>query len=381
MKRYFTVISRFCLVPAVFALFGAFTGHAQEATEPESPWDSKAAVVLSYRSLGESRFSALPWARFREQMDMLAEDGHTVVALGDILNAQKNGAPLPALPVALTLDSQDRETLDAAVPFLTARRWPFTLFFDPNLIDRGTPGTASWEELRALARLSNATLGLRLSSFSPLPSGPSRADILSRVNSARTRYREELGGAVPRFLSWPADLGQQKLREILLEHGFEAAFGPQSGIVSPAADRFALPRFDAAESFSDPERFRTVIRALPMPVIDLAPDGGVLSENPPNVGFSLAPGLNADIKRLSCFASGIGRIVPQVLGKRRVELRFSSPLEPGPTHLHCTLPSHSEDQDGKIRQRWLGLVFVVPPAAAAAGHADKDPGESGLTGE
>jgi hypothetical protein len=117
----------------------------------------------------------------------------------------------------------------------------------------------------------------------------------------------------------------------------------------------ALPRFTMTDDFGDLDRFRLTAGALPLPVTDVVPeDSGNLAQNPPAIGFTVAPEVK-DLSRLSCFVSDIGRTGVMRPGGGRVEIRLEAPLQDRRTRVNCTLPD-----GGNSRWRWFGMLLVLP---------------------
>ncbi len=334
------------------------------AEEPETLWDTKSAAILSWYGIDEEAdpSTTLSFDRFREQINLLIENEQPVLPLTDVAHAIASQRDLPPMAVALTFDGGRRSILKRAIPLLVEKGLPFTVFFASDLADRAAPGYLSWDDLRALQKMPGVTIGIHPSAYGRALTA-SRGEILRQINTARTRFREELSaneGRPPTLLAWPFGIYTKKDRDLVQEQGFDAALGQQSGIASPAADLFALPRFMMTEDYGDIDRFRTIARALPLPATSFAPEDPILSENPPAIGFTVAPELEPQLGTLSCFTSGLGRTKPQIVGKNRIELRFPAPFEPGRVRINCTMPSNTDDPDGVARWRWLGFLFTVP---------------------
>ena len=100
--------------------------------------------------------------------------------------------------------------------------------------------------------------------------------------------------------------------------------------------------------------FRLKINALGLPVADVIPrDPYLRAENPPAVGFSVDPSVGR-LDSLACYHSQFGKVEFDLLGKRRVEIRFPGPFKAGRARLNCTMPG------GDGRWRWIGMQFNVP---------------------
>ena len=136
-----------------------------------------------------------------------------------------------------------------------------------------------------------------------------------------------------------------------------AAFGQNSGVVHDTVHAFEYPRFAFNENYGSVDRLKLAINSLPIPVTDITPESGVLTENPPLTGFTVLPGVEP-LSRLSCFASGMGKVKTITLG-RRIEVRLPQAFAGNRGRINCTMPD-IVDGDETGRWRWLGRQFIKP---------------------
>ena len=165
-------------------------------------------------------------------------------------------------------------------------------------------------------------------------------------------------GRRPVLFAYPYGETSLRLMKQVKAAEMKAAFGQQSGAITPAHNIWYLPRFAINERYGEEGRFRQVLNSLGLAVTDVTPYDPHLGQrdgdNPPAMGFTMP----SDIKRgdeLACYHSDIGRIEKMTrLGPHRVELRFDDAFGPGRTRVNCTVPG----PDG--RWRWFGTLFYVP---------------------
>lgn len=337
-------------------------GHA--ATQ----WDDKSAVIFAYQRIGDDAFpdASLRTDQFETHIRELTSGDYTVMGLPEIVKALRERAILPPRTVALTFEGAHRSILDAAVPLLLKNNLPFTVFVSADAEGSESPEYLSWEEIRKLRKNPNITIGIQPGGYGRL-TGKGRAEILRALNGARASYRDALGEEAALF-AYPFGEYDETYHKIVMEQGFKAAFGQQSGVAYPDADLFALPRFTMTEDYGDLDRFRMTARALPLPVTDIEPGNTEVSANPPSIGFTVDPSLKKTLKSLSCFASGIGRPALEIIGESRVELRMGLPFDEDRIRINCTMPG-PPPQDALEEQswRWFGMLLNLP--AAGTGHA------------
>lgn len=310
------------------------------------------AVVFSYDRFGEDQSPSISIRldQFEAHLEELTSGDYEVLPLPRILEALRTGKPLPDRAVAITIDEASRSAFQEAWPRLKAAGLPFTLFVATDPVDRGSPVHMSWAEIRQLAAAGVTIGGLGPSTQSLVPR--SAAEVAAELRRMSDRFQAELG-RIPTIFAYPQGEFSLATRGVVVDQGFVAAFGQQSGVLHPQADRWSLPRFVMNETFGSVDRFRLAANALPLPVQDLTPDDPLLTVNPPPLGFTIGDELG-DTSRLACFAAGQGRTVLERIAEDRIEVRIKDPFPPGRARVNCTLPTN----DG--RWRWLGVQFLVP---------------------
>ncbi|CAK0749275.1 Chitooligosaccharide deacetylase [Azospirillaceae bacterium] len=352
MARNLRYIPSFFVQTLWFALsVSAGLGATIESAFPASA--SGSAVIFSYNLFGEDRSPAnsIRLDQFEAHLEELKSEDYTVLPLSRIINALRSGEPLPDRTVAITIDDASRSVFRDAFPRLRAAGVPFTLFVASDPIDRHVGTHMTWAELRALVNAGVAIGALPASgaAMAEQTDEENHADILRTMKRLQTEL-----GVTPAFFAYPYGEYSLQVRSRVIDHGFEAAFGQQSGVASPRSDRFALPRFILNEAYGSIERFQIAANALPLPVTDITPVDPVLAgNNPPNFGFSVSNDIS-DVARLACFASGQGRTLLERLDVNRIEVRIADPFPPGRARINCTLPA----EEG--RWRWLGVQFFIP---------------------
>jgi len=310
------------------------------------------ASVFVYTRFGEDRNPNVNTRidQFEAHLDELSGEEYHVLPLPRIIEALRNGTPLPDRTVAITIDDASRSAYEEAAPRLRAAGMPFTLFVASDPIDRGAHGYMSWDQVRALAN-AGVTIGAMTASALPM-AGRAPAELKADLRRIRERLAAELGTA-PQLLAYPAGEYSLAVRNLIEAEGFAAAFGQQSGVAHNRADLYALPRFFMNEAFGSTERFELAANALPLPVTDATPDDPVIVDNPPNVGFTVPADLT-HLDRLACFASGQGRTRLERIDSNRFEIRLSEPFPPGRARINCTMPADEE------RWRWYGVQLFIP---------------------
>lgn len=322
--------------------------------------DDSAAVIFAYQRVGEDAGAQgnISLELFRQHMQELKNGGYTVLPLQSVAEAIKETKPLPVRAVAITFDGASRLTLDNVAPVLREYGFPYTVFFASDMADGQNAGHLDWEELKKLQKDKHVTLGILPAVYQHMVTSSEEANT-AIINRAVSKYRE-MFGQEPLFFAWPYGEHSTALEKQIATYPFLAAFGQHSGVAHAGQKMTALPRFTMTDRFGDIERFRLTANALPLPVSAAIPQDVLLSQNPPDlIGFSVTPELT-DLSKLSCFATGFGKIALKKPGGNRVELRFDEPYDDRRIRINCTLPESGVFAGETPVWRWHGMLLVNP---------------------
>ncbi|HYD19134.1 MAG TPA: polysaccharide deacetylase family protein [Patescibacteria group bacterium] len=320
--------------------------------------DRSSAIVFVYQRVGEETVqnSSISVDQFRAHINELKAGGYKVLPLSRIVSAVRAGEALPQNTIGITFDGAYLSTINNAIPMLDESGLPYTIFFSTDMADAPAPGHASWAQLKSLRGDQLAGFGIMPSSYTHM-AGQTPAQNAAIINKAVTRYRDEMREE-PEFFAYPYGEYSVAVKKALADYPFKAAFALQSGVVHGKSDFLALPRFIMTDSFGDLERFRLTANALPLPVSDVIPEDMIVRENPPMIGFTVSPELHS-LTKLSCFASGIGKLDIARAGSGRVEIRFKAPLQDRRTRVNCTLPDETIIPGRPQSWRWFGMQLIA----------------------
>lgn len=309
------------------------------------------AVILNYHRFGESDYPStnIKLDQFEAHLEELRKQRYTVLPVSEIVEKVGRGEKLPDRTVGITIDDAYASVYNAAWPRLKAANFPFTLFVATDPVDRAAPGYMTWDQIRELAE-AGVTIGSQTKSHPHLPTIPLEA-VKRELDGSNARFITELGNR-PSLFAYPYGEFDLNVRDLVVDRGFKAAFGQNSGVMHTLLDGFALPRFALNERFGGIDRFRLIANALPLPVTDVLPADPVLGDNPPAFGFTVSPEIS-NLTGLACFASSEGEVRLERL-ERRVEVRFEEPFPPGRSRVNCTMPGPED------RWRWFGMQFMIP---------------------
>lgn len=323
---------------------GPFQVGAAQAQE-------SSAVILMYHRFGESDYPStnIKLDQFEAHIEELRKQRYTILPVSEIVEKVGGGQKLPDRTVGITIDDAYASVYQSAWPRLKAAKFPFTLFVATDPVDRAAPGYMTWDQIRELAE-AGVTIGSQTKSHLHLPTIALEA-VKRELDGSNARFVAELGKR-PLLFAYPYGEFDLNVRDLVIDRGFKAAFGQNSGVMHTLLDGFALPRFALNERFGGIDRFRLIANALPLPVTDVLPANPVLGDNPPAFGFTVSSEVS-NLNGLACFASSEGEVRLERL-ERRVEVRFQEPFPPGRPRVNCTMPGPED------RWRWFGMQFMVP---------------------
>jgi peptidoglycan/xylan/chitin deacetylase (PgdA/CDA1 family) len=353
MKREYTGLRQ--LVTGAILAYALLFSVPVFAAVPE---DKSAAVIFMYQRIGEDGVpqSNISVDQFKEHLNELKKDGYSVLPLAKIIDAAKNGEPLPPKTVGITFEGAYQATLANAAPLLEEAQMPFTVFFASDAVDNNNTGHMTWDQIKKLKENKLISFGILPASYEHLVNDtPGQGAAL--VNRAVSRYREMLGVA-PDFFAYPYGEVSAALKKQIATYKFKAAFGQQSGVVYKGSDFTALPRFTMTDDYGDLDRFMLTAHALPLPVSDVVPEDTVIAQNPPVIGFTVAAEIH-NLAKLACFASGLeGKLPLTRIDSNRIEIRPPQSFTDRRTRINCTLPNEAFTPGEEPNWRWFGLLLT-----------------------
>lgn len=312
-------------------------------------------VVLQYHHVSDSTPPATSTSvsLFRSQLEMIAELGLDVVGLLEATQQTLSGNQPRENRIAITFDDAYESVYHQAAPLLQARGFPYTIFVNTDAV--GGPGYMTWAQLRELAARPGVTIANHSADHGHLAQKPgeSRADWQARItdslDSAQQALERELGASAPMF-AYPYGEFDKALEQEMSDRGWYA-FGQQSGAIGPKTAPTRLPRFPMANAYGQLGSLEDKLRSQAFPIKTAALPDGVISENPPELSFPLVEPLKAG--RLTCFASGMGRIDFEV-ADGVVTVQAPDRFDSRRFRYNCTHPAG----DGRyfwLSQQWLDL--------------------------
>lgn len=309
-----------------------------------------AAVIVQYHHVDAETPAATSISPdlFAQHMAYLAENDFEVWALPRLLEALKNGEPMPGKVVAITFDDGYESVYSEALPVLRKHDFPFTVFVNTALV--GGAGYMGWDVLRELAdeghtianhTVSHAHLVRRLEDETV---AQWQVRIKREMSEPEAVLRDKLGHS-PKLLAYPYGEYNHRVQVLAKELGL-IAFAQHSGAFDENADWQAVPRFAFGGGYTAMAGFIDKVNSLPMSLKSVrVSDGEGQQLADPLLPMAVSrPVLTLRLntperaQQVNCFASGQGRIDVQAEGDT-VSTRPERALPVGRSRINCTAAS------------------------------------------
>lgn len=313
-------------------------------------------VVLQYHHVSDSTPPATSTSvsLFEGQLDMIKELDLQVVGLEPGTQEALEGRLDDEKRVAITFDDAYESVHTTAAPLLEEKGYPYTIFVNTDAV--GKHGYMTWEQLQEAASKTGVTIANHSKDHGHLVQRPDESESAWRerastsLDQAQSVLQERLGVNVPMF-AYPYGEYDQQLEDLVSERGW-LGYGQHSGAIGEASGSTRLPRFPMANAYGQLNNLKEKLRSKALPVeANKLPDP-VVDKNPPTLNFLLPDELSAN--RLSCFASGQGRIDIRQPSANTIVVQAPNAFSSRRFRYNCTHPA----PDGSyywLSQQWLDL--------------------------
>ena len=250
----------------------------------------------------------------------------------------------------ITIDDAFSSFYDHAWPFLKKNKIPFILFVSTQHVNNY--GYMTWDQIKEIEKENFAFIGNHSHSHEYMINF-SFDEYKNDIDQSINIFKEKLGYN-PIFFSYP--FGEYSLKQKKYIKGkFKYAFGQHSGVIDLNKDRFELPRFPINEKYGDLERFKFLIKLLPMQYKLLEPEDKLIFEenNPPNIKISFFKN-QKNIKQINCFSNDGGNWNKTKINfsENSMLLKIQNKFLDRRGRINCSL----NDADG---WRWFGIQFII----------------------
>lgn len=182
---------------------------------------------------------AVSSASFERQMRFLKTNRYNVVSLEELAGLIRQKKNLPAKTIAITFDDGYGDNHDYAFPVLKKYGLPATIFLIANKI--GEPDKLTWDEARAMRESGVIRFGSHTLDHLCLVDVKSEEELKRQIFDSKKMLEGNLGLKVNTF-SYPLGAFNARIRQMVIDAGYEAAAATNPGRKYPKDDLFALKR-------------------------------------------------------------------------------------------------------------------------------------------
>ncbi len=288
---------------------------------------------------------------FKEQIKIIEEENIKFIHPKDFENSlYKNKNERKVL---LTIDDGLISFYKNAWPILREKKIPFILFVNTKNV--GTFNYMNWEQILELHNSDFVEIGNHSHSHEYL-ADENAEKIIDDIKTSIQIFNKKLGKN-SNFFSYPFGEYSLEFKKIIKDLGFDYAFGQHSGVIDETKDLWELPRFPINEKYGKLERFKTLMKTLPLKYKKITPKEKYLlqSKNPPIVEIVFEENID-NLNQINCFSNEGNKwrnskifFVEKNILSIKIDEKFVG--ERG--RINCSL----KEKDGFWR--WLGIQFVI----------------------
>lgn len=190
---------------------------------------------------------------FAEQISYLKQRGFTGMTFGQLLQSNRDGTPLPSLPIVLTFDDGYADFAENALPVLADLGFPATVFVTTGWLSDGDgrrrppDRMLSWRQLGELGA-HGIEVGSHSHSHAQLDQIP-RPQLRAELSRPKTLLEDRLGRAVD-SMAYPYGYSRRHVRLAARAAGYKQAASVYDAAAALTADPFRVPRLTIRRSTS-----------------------------------------------------------------------------------------------------------------------------------
>ena len=287
---------------------------------------------------------------FKEQIKIIESENIKFVdpkKFKELLNNNKKERK-----VLLTIDDGLLSFYKNAWPILKQKEIPFILFV--NTREVGSFNYMDWDQIKDVSNSEFVTIGNHSHSHEYLVE-ETPEKIKKDLKTSKKLFKKNLGKN-SKFFSYPFGEYSSIFKEIVKELNFDYAFGQHSGVIDETKDFYELPRYPINEKYGEINRFKTLMKTLPLKYEKVIPEDKYLlrSNNPPVVKIEFIKN-NYNLKNINCFSNegNKWRNSNISLNENILEIKIAEKFIGERGRINCSL----KEKGGFWR--WLGIQFVL----------------------
>ena len=345
-----TILSFAASIIKLIIFFLIFLNANAETVNKKYNHNEKGILALMYHRFEENKYPStnIKINDFKEHINIIRDNNIEFLNPKDFDNEFKKISEKKK--ILLTIDDAFTSFYLNAWPILKVEEIPFVLFVSTETV--GKKGYMTWDEIIEISQEEFVTIGNHSHSHEYLTKYKFN-DFKKDIDQSIKLFEKKLDYN-PNFFSYP--FGEYSLEQKkYISSKFDYAFGQHSGVIDLNKDKYELPRFPINEKYGDLERFKFIIKLLPIQYKVLLPTDKLLLEtnNPPSVIIEFFEN-QKNINLINCFSNegGDWKDSKLKITNNKIEIVLSEKFLPRRGRINCSL----KDKDG---WRWFGTQFTL----------------------
>ncbi len=250
--------------------------------------------------------------------------------------------------ILLTIDDGYDSFYENAWPYLKENKIPFLIFISTEAI--GKNGYMDWNKIKNIEQYDFVTIGNHSHSHDYLVNfsfNEFERDIIKSIEIFNSKL-----GYNPIFFSYPFGEWSSIQKKFISKH-FDFAFGQHSGVIDLNKDKYELPRFPINEKYGDLDRFKFLVKLLPLQYKKVFPEDKLIEKNnPPEMKVEFFDEQN--INNINCFSNeGKGWDNSKLeINNNILKIIFRDKFNTRRGRINCSVKDN-------VGWRWFGVQFVI----------------------
>ena len=254
--------------------------------------------------------------------------------------------------ILLTIDDGFSSFYNNAWPVLKSKKIPFILFVSTREV--GKSGYMNWSQINELHKYEFVEIGNHSHTHDYLVDF-NIEEIEKDIKESISLFKKNLNYN-SKFFSYPFGEYSLAFKNLILNLGFDYAFGQHSGVIDETKDFIEMPRFPINEKYGEIKRFKTLLKTIPLKYKKILPMEKYINDktNPPKVEIEFYDFYN--LKNLNCFSNEENEWRNSIVNfknKNTIEINLEGKFTTERGRINCSL------RENNGYYRWLGLQFVI----------------------
>ena len=332
----------------IFYLF--FLNAYADSVNKKYYHNEQGILSLMYHRFDENKYPStnIRMDIFKKQIEMIKT--YDFEFYNPIKFYKEFNIPKTKKKILLTIDDAFSSFYDNAWPFLKENEIPFILFISTQAV--GNYGYMTWDEIKEIEKEDFVFLGNHSHSHEYLVNYNFK-NFKVDIDESIKIFKKNIGYN-PIFFSYP--FGEYSLEQKnYITKNFKFGFGQHSGVIDLNKDKYELPRFPINEEYGALDRFKSLIKYLPLQYKSISPEDKFISKsnNPPKMYIDFFND-QKNLDTIMCYSNeGDGWDKTKIkLENKRLNISFMGKFKERRGRINCSM----KDNEG---WRWLGVQFSI----------------------